>query len=64
MDVPNMENMAINIIIDMSAPQNPIFVEIENDKGESINIGERSEIDDGLTSIRITTSDIINHLNI
>jgi recombinational DNA repair protein RecT len=55
------ENMAINIIIDDSDPQNPIFVEVENDSGESINIGEDSTTADGYRKLRINTSAIINH---
>jgi hypothetical protein len=50
---------AINIIIDEKRrhPPETIFVEIENDDGESIRIGER--ISDGrLTKIRITQKDI------
>lgn len=48
---------AINIILDESDSQNPIFVEIENDMGLSIEIGERKQFD-GFTAIRITTADI------
>ena len=50
---------SINIILDESDPQNPIFVEIETDTGKSINIGTRSTLDDGLTRLRITASEII-----
>ena len=53
--------LAINIIIDESDSQSPIFVEIETDSGESINIGERS-IADGLTKVRISISDIVKTL--
>ena len=55
------ENTAINIIIDGSDPQNPFFVDIENDKGESICIGEELVTDDGFRKIRINTADIIGH---
>lgn len=48
---------AINIIIDETDSRNPIFVEIEDDEGQSIGIGKRSEIN-GLTRIRITSQDI------
>jgi len=50
---------AINIIIDESDPQFPIFVEIERDDGSSINIGERISYD-GLVRLRIKISDIEN----
>ena len=50
--------MSINIVLDVTDPQNPIFVEIENDSGESISVGSRSIGDDGLTYIRITHEDI------
>ena len=53
---------AINIILDESDPTNPIFVDIENDKGESINIGERGQQSDGFTKLRITALDLINHM--
>jgi len=56
--------MAINIIIDNADSQNPIFVEIENDQGESINIGEELETQEGLRKIRITTGDIITNSKI
>lgn len=55
------ENMAINIIVDDSDVQNQIFIEIENDKGESIRIGEEFTTEEGYRRIRITTSDIIQH---
>jgi GTP-sensing pleiotropic transcriptional regulator CodY len=58
------ENMAINIVLDdLDAPR-PIFVEIETDKGESINIGTNIRRSDGLASIRITVEDIIKHIKI
>ena len=50
---------AINIILDESQPQSPLFVEIETDEGTSIRIGERIEYD-GLTRLRITQEDIHN----
>jgi len=55
------ENMAINIIIDNSEANNQIFVEIENDHGESIRIGEELTTDEGYRRIRINTADIINN---
>lgn len=55
------EDMAINIIIDDSDPNNTVFVEIENDQGESICIGERLVDDSGLTKIRISIGDIFLH---
>ena len=55
------ENMAINIIIDDSDPNNPVFVEIENDNGESINVGENSTTEEGYRKLRINTADIIGH---
>lgn len=56
---PETKDWAINIIIDASDSQNPIFVEIETDDGRSINIGTRIVLDDGLTRIRITVPEII-----
>ena len=38
--------MTINIILDEKDPQNPIFVEIEDNNGKSINIGKRFLRDD------------------
>lgn len=58
------ENMAINIIIDESDPQNPVFIEIENDKGESINIGMELVTSEGFRKLRVNTYDIINHIKI
>jgi hypothetical protein len=55
------ENMAINIIIDDSDPQSPIFVEVENDKGQSISIGEELRTDEGYRKIRINTYSIISN---
>jgi len=54
-------DVAINIILDVSDPISPVFVEIENDNGESISIGSRSISDDGLTKLRITTYDIVSN---
>jgi hypothetical protein len=58
---------AINIILDesrMASGEAPevIFVEIENDKGESINIGQRESYGN-LTKLRITIEDLMeaNH---
>lgn len=52
---------AINIIIDEKRPMLPgaDFIEIENDAGKSIRIGERSP-DGNYTKIRITAEDIEN----
>ena len=50
---------AINIILDSKDPRNPIFVEIENDKGMSVRIGRSSIRDDGLRNIRITGNDLL-----
>lgn len=55
-----MDKLAINIVLDETDPQSPIFVEIETDGGKSICIGERTERD-GLTYLRITAADIISH---
>ena len=55
------ENMAINIIMDDTDPQNPIFVEIENDKGQSISIGEELRTDGGYRKLRISTYSIISN---
>jgi len=51
-------DLAINIIIDDSDPQSPLFVEIETDDGKSIGIGTRSTLENGLTRLRITIPDI------
>ena len=46
---------AINIIFDgPPGPEAGRFVEVENDAGESISIGEWSEREDGFWSLRIT----------
>ncbi len=58
------EEMAINIILDDSDAPRPVFVEIETDRGESINIGTWVDRDDGLKSLRIKVADIINHIKI
>lgn len=56
-----MKENAINIFLNDENPQSPIFVEIENDEGDSLRIG-KDTIDEktGLRKIRITTADIIN----
>ena len=54
---------AINIIIDWKDAQSPIFVEVENDKGASLSIGEDSDYVHGLRKIRITAEDILRHHN-
>lgn len=56
---PESNDYSINIILDESDPQSPLFVEIETDDGSSINIGIRETLDDGLTRLRITATDII-----
>lgn len=56
-----MNKLAINIILDENDCMSPIFVEIETDAGKSICIGERIERPDGLTSLRITAKDLIEH---
>jgi len=58
------EDMAINIIIDNQDDMGMIFVEIENDGGESLKIGTELITDEGFRKIRISTSDIIKHLQI
>ncbi len=58
------EEMAINIVIDDSDAPRPVFVEIETDKGESINIGTWIGRNDGLKILRITVADIIRHIKI
>ncbi|WP_373031648.1 hypothetical protein [Sulfurovum sp.] len=53
---------AINIILEESnSCPDVYFVEIENDKGESIRIGERTKRDDAFVSLRIRAEDIINN---
>jgi len=49
-----VNTFAINIVFD--APPGPTsgrFIEVENDEGESINIGEWLQRPDGLWSLRI-----------
>tara|TARA_R110000782_G_scaffold79760_1_gene158225 strand:+ start:37 stop:225 length:189 start_codon:yes stop_codon:yes gene_type:complete len=60
----DLEDFAINIIIDDSDPTNPIFVEIENDSGQSMDIGEELRTDEDYRQIRILISDIINNVKI
>ncbi len=55
------ENMAINIIIDDSDSPNSVFVEIENDQGQSIRIGEELRTEEGYRKIRISTADVIGN---
>jgi len=58
----SIEDVAINIIVsDVPDESGMYFVEIENDKGESITIGEWTQTDYGFNKIRITTYDIINN---
>ena len=54
-------DLAVNIIIDWTDPTSPVFVEIETDDGESIRIGKTLPGVDGLSKLRITVGDIINH---
>jgi biotin synthase-related radical SAM superfamily protein len=54
-------DMSINIIIDDTDAQNPIFVEIENDKGQSISIGEELRTEEGYRKLRISTYSIISN---
>lgn len=50
-----MNEDAIYIVLDETDPTNPVFIEIENEKGESISIGERVDHEFGeLVSIKIT----------
>lgn len=55
-----MSELAINIIIDRDTG---VFVEIENDNGESIRIGNVSQ-DDLYTKIRVTMDDILDNKSI
>lgn len=54
------KDIAINIIIDDSFEQEHMFVEIENDEGKSIRIGEELRTDEGYRKLRITAGDILN----
>ncbi len=55
---------AINIILKYEEDTPDVaFVEIENDKGESIDIGESSSYEE-FTKLRILASDIFNHNSI
>jgi len=49
---------AIFVILDESFPTKVVFVEIEKDGGKSIKIGERIQLPDNLTAIKITAADI------
>lgn len=51
---------AINIILDTTDSQNPIFVEIEDDEGKSINCGEwiKRTKDGIIQAMRITHEDL------
>ena len=53
--------MGINIILHDADGQSPVFVEIENDSGESINIGTQEIGTDGYRTIHISVDDIITH---
>ncbi len=55
-----MGDMAINIIINESDAGRVILVDIENDQGKQIDIGERLT-DCELTKIRISVDDIFLH---
>lgn len=63
-DRSSIDDMAINIIVDDEDSTLAVFVEVENDKGESIRIGERTETPEGYAKIRISVLDIINHIEI
>jgi hypothetical protein len=54
-----LSGLEIHIILDEKDPSNPIFVEIENKLGESIGIGTREIMPDGLTRLIITINDMI-----
>ena len=56
-----IDNMAINIILDDSDMQNQVFVEIENDSGQSIRIGEELTDSNGFRKIRISVGDIVKN---
>ena len=56
-----IDNMAINIIISNLDAQTQVLVEIENDNGESIRIGEELKTNDGYRKLRISVSDIVKH---
>lgn len=53
----------INIILDENDPMSPVLVEIENDDGKSICIGQRINRPDGLVALRITAQDIAKVLH-
>ena len=48
---------AINLILNESHPPNVYFLEIEDDNGRSVNIGERIQ-KGNFIRLRITTADI------
>ena len=57
-----MSNESIHIILDTTNPQAAVFVEIENDEGKSIRIGEWVESPDSrFQHIKITAEDIAQH---
>lgn len=57
-DRRNERPAAINVVIDDTEPNEPRFVEVEDDQQRSIRVGEHTRRDDGLWSIRITAADL------
>ena len=55
------DRLAINIIIDNTDSQNPVFVEIETEEGKSIRIGTESTDENGYRKLRISAEDLIAH---
>ena len=53
--------MGIIIVLDDTDTQNPVFVEIENDSGKSINIGTVEIDSDGYRNICISVDDMLEH---
>ena len=55
---PKCSDMSIYIVTDRKDPQSPVFVDIENEEGQTVRIGEFSENADGLTRQKISAKDI------
>jgi len=53
----------INIILDTSDPQRPVFVEIEDEQGRSIKIEEWHKLDGDMHAIRIAAEQIQEYEN-
>lgn len=50
-------NKAINIILSTTNTQSPVFIEIEDDEGNSVRVGEQINHENDIRKIRITPND-------